>query len=151
MTKDEILARYSGWTFQAPATPEQLTQLEQTLDLTLPADLRAALLISNGLSIEIPECFFENYAYYSIDRLISDTQHFRIWWEEEHEIKLPFDSHQILIFNMDITGNPFGIMQIPGDAHSTFLFLDHESGEAGPLKNMTLFDFVLSSAEMAEE
>jgi len=150
MTKDDILARYSEWVFQTPATSEQLTEMEQTLDLTLPADLREALLISNGLSIGDPEEFFANIAYFSIDQILYDTQHFRIWWEQEHEEKLPFDKHQILIINANDSGDQFAMMQTAGAAHSTFLRLFHETGEAEIMEGVSLFDFVLSSAEMAE-
>ena len=150
MTKDEILACHAKWTFQAPATSEQLAQMEQTLDLPLPADLREALLISNGLSIGDPEEYFANIAYFSIDQILSDTLHFRLWWEQEHEEPLPFDKHQMIIFNADDCGNPFALMPAAGAAHSTFLRLSHETGEAEVMDDVNLFDFVLGSAEMAE-
>lgn len=150
MTKDDILARYAEWTFQAPASAEQLTQMEQKLDMPLPADLREALLISNGLSIGDPEEFFANIAYYSFDQILSDTVHFRIWWEQEHEEPLPFDKNQMIIFNADDCGNPFALMPAADAAHSTFLRLYHDTGEGEIMEGVNLFDFVLSSAEMAE-
>jgi hypothetical protein len=122
--------------------------VEQKLDLPLPADLHEALLISNGISIGDPEEYFANITDFSIDQILSDTLHFRLWSTQEEP--RPFDKHQMILSNADDCGKLFALMHTAGAAHSTYLRLNHETGDAEVMENVNLFDFVLGSAEMAE-
>jgi cell wall assembly regulator SMI1 len=117
LTWKEMIQRvHPDYTFHEPATPEQIAQVEQTFNVTLPDELKQLLLESNGVQLAYGTEFL-----WSVETILKENLSMRqeVDW-------MPFD--HLLFFGGTGDGNLSAFPIINGQIDRPEVFIwDHEN------------------------
>ena len=131
LLKDGKPREDAAYEWRDPATADEIAQVERTLNLKLPPDLRDFLLQSNGVGNDMGDELVMSTA--EIGENQQETQSIYADWEDA-------DASRLLMFgNWLGNGDLYAYVIQPeeGEELHDIVVFDHETGEARPLaKNL---------------
>ncbi len=106
-----------------PATVEQIAELEQSLQVILPDEMREFYLQTNGITEELAGIGIIGYLVLPIERVIEDNLSFR---SRENQTYLPFET--LLLVSPNGFGDYYGYRVQDGKIITTDIIAwDHEN------------------------
>ena len=121
MWRELVSGLFADAKFNAPCTAEEITAAERELQVTLPEELKALLLQTNGLAAN-----YGTDLVWSIQHMVAQNQLFR---EDADFAVLYMSFSSLLFFGDGGNGDQFGYRVLAGEVRDTsWIFKwDHES------------------------
>lgn len=156
LTLPDLLATGERWIACLPATPDDIARLETELGLRAPAELRAALLASNGLKLPHPYLDDPESAMLGlldVDGIIDATRQFRAHLlDGERPWRADVAPGRLLLIAETVFGDALAYLCDDGDPSAATLVQIHPDQRDGDslerLEGLTLLDLL---ADLGEE